>query len=109
LRREIESVRELMDHHHDIGDRTGEAKCASELSRLHEELDAELGDRYPTVEDLHRLPYTLQVIKEVLRLYPPAPFYVRDAVAADSLCGYAIPAGGAVAPERSAYEVRDRR
>ncbi len=65
-------------------------------SRLHEELDAELGDRYPTVEDLHRLPYTLQVIKEVLRLYPPAPFYVRDAVAADSLCGYAIPAGGAV-------------
>jgi len=64
--------------------------------RLHEELDAVLGDRYPTVEDLHHLPYTLQVIKEVLRLYPPAPFYARDAVGADTLDGYAIPAGGAV-------------
>jgi cytochrome P450 len=64
--------------------------------RLHDELDSVLGDRYPTVEDLHRLPYTLQVIKEVLRLYPPAPFYARDAVNADTLYGYAIPAGGAV-------------
>jgi cytochrome P450 len=65
-------------------------------ARLHEELDAVLGDEYPTVEALERLPYTLQVIKEVLRLYPAAPFYVRDAVGADSLGGYAIPAGSAV-------------
>lgn len=64
--------------------------------RLHGELDIVLGDRYPTVADLHRLPYTLQVLKEVLRLYPPAPFYVRDALAADVLDGYAIPAGGAI-------------
>jgi cytochrome P450 len=64
--------------------------------RLHDELDAVLGDRYPTLEDLHNLPYTLQVVKEVLRLYPPAPFYVRDAVNADTLDGYAIPAGSAV-------------
>ncbi len=64
--------------------------------RLHAELDAVLGDRFPTVDDLHQLPYTLQVIKEVLRLYPPAPFYVRDALAEDSLDGYAVPAGGAV-------------
>jgi cytochrome P450 len=64
--------------------------------RLHAELDAVLGDRYPIVEDLHHLPYTLQVIKEVLRLYPPAPVYIRDAVNADTLDGYAIPAGSAV-------------
>lgn len=64
--------------------------------RLHEELDAVLGDRYPTVEDLHHLPYTLQVIKEVLRLYPPAPVYVRDAINDDILDGYTIPAGSAV-------------
>jgi cytochrome P450 len=64
--------------------------------RLHEELDSVLGDRYPAVGDLHRLPYTLQVIKEVLRLYPPAPFYARDAVGADTLDGYVIPAGSAV-------------
>jgi cytochrome P450 len=53
--------------------------------RLHEELDTVLGNRYPTVEDLHNLPYTLQVIKEVLRLYPPAPFYVRDALVSASV------------------------
>jgi cytochrome P450 len=49
-------------------------------ARLHQELDTVLGDRPLTVEALRRLPYTLQVIKEVLRLYPAAPFYVRDAV-----------------------------
>jgi cytochrome P450 len=65
-------------------------------SRLQEELDSVLGERYPTLEDLHHLPYTLQVVKEVLRLYPPAPFYIRDAVNADTLDGYAIPAGSAV-------------
>jgi cytochrome P450 len=77
---------------------TGYALASNPLvaSRLHEELDAVLGDRYPTLEDLHHLPYTLQVIKEVLRLYPPAPFYARDAVNVDSLDGYAIPAGSAI-------------
>jgi cytochrome P450 len=65
-------------------------------TRLHQELDTVLGDRSPTVEDLHHLPYTLQVIKEVLRLYPPAPFYARDAVTADRYDGYAIHAQAAV-------------
>jgi len=64
--------------------------------RLHEELDTVLGDRFPTLEDLHHLPYTLQVIKEVLRLYPAAPFYARDAIGTDNLDGYAIPAGSTV-------------
>lgn len=63
---------------------------------LRSELDAVLGDRDPTLEDLHHLPYTLQVVKEVLRLYPPAPFYVRDALAEDTIAGYTIPAGSAV-------------
>jgi cytochrome P450 len=56
--------------------------------KLHAELDSVLGDRTPTLEDLHHLPYTLQVIKEVLRLYPPAPFYIRDAIAEDELGGF---------------------
>lgn len=63
---------------------------------LHEELDSVLGDRFPTVEDLHRLSYTLQVIKEVLRLYPAAPVYARDAVGTDTLDGYAVPAGSII-------------
>jgi cytochrome P450 len=56
--------------------------------KLHNELDTVLGDRAPTLEDLHHLPYTLQVIKEVLRLYPPAPFYIRDSIAEDELGGF---------------------
>ncbi|MCY1061545.1 cytochrome P450 [Nannocystis sp. SCPEA4] len=47
-------------------------------------------------EDLRQLPYTLQVVKEVLRLYPAAPFYVRDAVGADTIGGFDVPAGAAV-------------
>ncbi len=65
-------------------------------ARLHEELDGVLGGRTPTVDDLRRLPYTLQVVKEVLRLYPAAPFYVRDAIGADEVGGFDVPAGTAV-------------
>jgi cytochrome P450 len=61
--------------------------------RLHAELDSVLGDAPPTLNDLKKLPYTLQVVKEVLRLYPAAPMYARDAVADDELDGFHIPAG----------------
>ncbi len=64
--------------------------------RLHEELDRVLGGRTPTADDLRQLPYTLQVIKEVLRLYPAAPFYARDAVGADQIGGYDVAPGTAV-------------
>ncbi|MCU0989683.1 MAG: cytochrome P450 [Xanthomonadales bacterium] len=62
-------------------------------ARLHEEIDRVIGDRVPTVGDLGRMPYTLQVIKETLRLYPPAPLYVRDAIAEDEIDGLPIPSG----------------
>ncbi|WP_239576530.1 cytochrome P450 [Archangium primigenium] len=61
--------------------------------RLHAELDAVLGDAPPTISDLKKLPYTLQVVKEVLRLYPAAPMYARDAIADDTLDGVHIPQG----------------
>lgn len=41
-------------------------------AKLHEELDRVLGGRAPTREDADRLPYTEAVVKEALRLYPPA-------------------------------------
>jgi cytochrome P450 len=62
-------------------------------ARMHAELDAVLGEAPPSVNDLKKLPYTLQVIKEVMRLYPPAPMYPRDTVADDELAGVRIPAG----------------
>jgi cytochrome P450 len=63
------------------------------ITQLQEELDRVLGDRLPSVDDLRKLPYTLQVLKEVLRLYPSAPFYSRDAVEADEIGGVDVPAG----------------
>lgn len=48
-------------------------------SRLTEEVDGVLGDRLPTVADLPNLPYTLQVFKESMRLYPPAYVTGRQA------------------------------
>ncbi len=65
-------------------------------ARLHDELDRVLAGRPPTVDDLRQLPYALQVIKETLRLYPAAPFYVRDALGPDRLGGFDVPAGAAV-------------
>jgi cytochrome P450 len=65
-------------------------------ARLHAELDRVLAGRLPTVDELRHLPYTLQVIKEVLRLYPAAPFYGRDALEADQIGGFDVPAGAAI-------------
>ncbi len=62
-------------------------------ARLHAELDEVLGDGPPTLEALKRLPYTLRVVKEVLRLYPAAPLYARDATADDELDGVPLPGG----------------
>lgn len=64
--------------------------------RLHEELDRELAGRTPTVADLPRLTYTDMVIRETLRLYPPAWVLVRQARDPDVLAGYRIPAGAIV-------------
>lgn len=66
------------------------------VQKLHDELDRVLGGKSPTVETLKQLPYTLQVVKETLRLYPAAPFYVRDAVGADQVRGFDVPAGAGV-------------
>jgi cytochrome P450 len=41
-------------------------------SRLHDELDAVLGDRSPTMDDLPNLKYTEAVMAESMRLFPPA-------------------------------------
>ncbi len=60
---------------------------------LHEELDAVLGGRTPTVEDVPRLPYTRMVIEETMRLYPPVWSMGRQTEQADEIRGYHIPAG----------------
>lgn len=49
-------------------------------TKLFDEVDSVLGRRDATVSDLPRLSYTDAVIKEVLRLYPPAWLISRDAI-----------------------------
>lgn len=66
----------------------------AEEAKLHEELDAVLGGRNPTVEDLANLRYTRMVIEEAMRLYPPAPgMSIRQATEADEVCGFKVTPG----------------
>jgi cytochrome P450 len=59
---------------------------------LHEELDHVLGGRAPTLADLKQLPYTEMVVKESMRLYPPAYSFGRMAIEDVQIGGYDIPA-----------------
>jgi cytochrome P450 len=52
-----------------------------------------LGGRKPTYQDLAALPYTLQVLKESLRLYPPSSIILRGALKDTDLLGYPIKKG----------------
>lgn len=64
--------------------------------RVRAEVDAELGDRVPTIEDLSRLPYVRATVDETLRLYTPAWQTMRRAIGDDEIDGYRIPAGSAM-------------
>lgn len=56
------------------------ARHPSIFTRLRSELESVLQERHPTYDDLKRLPYTAQVVKETLRLYPPAYAFGRTAL-----------------------------
>lgn len=64
--------------------------------RLHDELDRVLGGRTPEYDDLESLSFTTQVLKEALRLYPPAWLIARNPLEDRVIGGYHIPAGSLV-------------
>jgi cytochrome P450 len=61
--------------------------------KLHAELDAVLGDRPPRAADLPKLQYTDKVLRETLRLYPPAWRIFRRTEEALKVGDYTLPAG----------------
>ncbi len=66
-------------------------------AKLHAELDSVLAGRQPTLADLPNLPYSLQIIKESMRLYPPAWILNgRLALEDAEIGGYTIPKGSTV-------------
>ncbi|MFT4151613.1 MAG: cytochrome P450 [Paracoccaceae bacterium] len=61
-----------------------------------DEAQAVLGDRAATAADLPALPRTRRIVEETLRLYPPAAFVSRTAMAQDRLCGREVLPGDTV-------------
>ncbi|MCY1127651.1 cytochrome P450 [Frigidibacter sp. RF13] len=60
------------------------------------EAAAALGGRAATVADLPALPYCRRIIDEALRLYPPAAFLSRTAIAEDQLCDREVRPGDTI-------------
>jgi len=76
------------------------AENPGEDALLAEELARVLGDRPPTLADLPKLVRTQQIVKEAMRLFPPAAVLIRKALADDRIGGFDIPAGAlAVMPQ----------
>ncbi|MGI0494576.1 cytochrome P450 [Alkalinema pantanalense CENA528] len=64
--------------------------------KLNTELKTVLNGRVPSLADLPQLVYTNWVLKESMRLYPPATDVSREATADYELDGYVIPKGATV-------------
>ena len=54
------------------------ASCPHLQDRAHAEISAVIGANAPTFDDVKRLEFLREVVRETLRLYPPVPFLVRD-------------------------------
>jgi cytochrome P450 len=74
----------LLGHHPDA-----QARVRAEVAEV-------VGDRTPGAADVERLGYTTMVLKEAMRLYPPAWATGRRVAAGDELGGYTIPPGAEV-------------
>ncbi len=72
------------------------AQNAAATRALREELTRVLGSRAPSMADLPALTYTEQVVRESMRLMPPAWAIQREAIEDVEIGGYLIPKGSDV-------------
>jgi cytochrome P450 len=72
------------------------ANDADAQARVHEEAGAAFDGSPSAPVDPTRLPFTIRVVKEAMRLYPPVWLLPRVAVGADRVGGEAVPAGAHV-------------
>ena len=86
----------LLSRHPDV-----EAKLAGELRRV-------LAGRTPSASDLPNLPYTEMVIREVLRVYPPAPGLGREPIEDVMIAGYKVAKGSLVVVNTYAIQHDER-
>jgi cytochrome P450 len=62
-------------------------------SKLHAEVDALLGGRPPTPQDFPKLEYTMKIMTEALRLYPPSWTLGVKVTRPFSVAGFPLPVG----------------
>ena len=65
-------------------------------ARLRAELERALHGRVPAVPDLPNLPYTDMIVREAMRLYPPAAGFAREPIEDVTIGGYTVPKGSLV-------------
>jgi cytochrome P450 len=66
-------------------------------ARWHAELDEVLGGRAATADDVSQLRFTIRIVKESMRLYPPIWGFFRQVTADYPLDGETIPSGHVIA------------
>jgi cytochrome P450 len=86
----------LLARHPDV-----EAKLLEELGRV-------LAGRAPRATDLPNLPYTEMIVREAIRLFPPAPFFARQPIEDVTVGEWEIPKGSLIVVSVYALQ-RDRR
>ena len=66
------------------------------LAAVRAEVEAVIGDRPPTLDDLRQLPTVDGVVREVLRLWPPGFVAGRGSIADCEIAGHVVPGGSTV-------------